>query len=114
MMPSSPTSQPDKRFSTTRIAAQTVNKALNILQTETYRELVIEQNKSIIISEAAASRGIRPLIEFFIRNPKAPPQALLFIAHHHTAQDILAFPPVQETLPGLQFVGAAQSAVKYN
>jgi spore germination protein KC len=117
MMPSSSSTtpgQPSKRFSTASISAPTVNEALNILQTETYRELVIEQNKSVIISEAAASRGIWPLIEFFIRNPKAPPQALLFIAHHHTARDILTFSPIQETLPGLEFIGAAQSAVKYD
>jgi spore germination protein KC len=103
-----------KQFSTTSITARTVNEALSILHTKTYYELVIEQNKSIIIGEAAARQGIQPVIEYFIRNPKAPPQALVFIAHQHTAREVLAFEPVQETLPGLQFTGAAQSAEKYD
>jgi spore germination protein KC len=117
MLPSSATGRGNvqgKQFSITSVTARTVNDALNILQTKTYNELVIEQNKSIIIGETAARRGIEPLLEYFIRNPKAPPQALIFIAHHHTAAAVLSFAPVQETLPGLQFTGAAQSAVKYD
>ena len=103
-----------KQFSTASITARTANEALNILQAKTYYELVIEQNKSIIIGEAAARRGLKPLLEYFIRNPKAPPQALIFVAHHHTAAEVLSFTPIQETLPGLQFIGAAQTAAKYD
>jgi Ger(x)C family germination protein len=103
-----------KQFSTFSTNGKTVNEALNILQAKTYNELVIEQNKSIIIGETAARHGIKPLLEYFIRNPKAPPQALIFIAHHHTAGEVLSFAPVQETLPGLQFTGAAQAAAKYD
>lgn len=103
---------PNKEFSTSRITAKTANEALDILQTRTYRELVIEQNKSIVISESAAKRGIKPLIDFFIRNPKAPPQSLIFVAHHHTAEEVLSMMPVQEILPGLQFISSAQSPVK--
>jgi hypothetical protein len=71
-----------------------VNDALNILQAKTYNKLVIEQNKSIIIGETAARRGIKPLLGYFIRNPKAPPQSLIFVAHHHTAGKVLSFTPV--------------------
>lgn len=88
--------------------------ALNILQSKTYRDLVIEQNKSVIISENFARQGIESLLEYFIRNPKAPPQSLIFVAHHHSAREVLSFTPVQETLPGLEFSAAAQSAVKYD
>lgn len=116
MLPSSITAggQPGKKFSTISISARTANEALDLLQTKTYRELVVEQNKSIIISERAASHGIKSLLEYFIRNPKALPQALILIAHHYTARDILMFTPVQEILPGLEFISSAQSAVKYD
>lgn len=117
MLPSSAAgrgSAQGKQFSTTSITARTVNEALNILQAKTYSELVIEQNKTIILGETAARRGINSLLEYFIRNPKAPPQSLVFVAHQHTAEEILSFTPVQETLPGLEFTGAAQSAVKYD
>jgi len=103
-----------KLFSTTSVTARTVNDALNILQAKTYNELVIEQNKSIIIGETAARRGVKSLLEYFIRNPKAPPQALILVAHHHTAGEVLSFTPVQETLPGLEFTGATQSPAKYD
>ena len=117
MLPSSASGRGNvqgKQFSTASITARTVNEALNILQAKTYDELVVEQNKSIIIGEAAAHRGIKSLLEYFIRNPKAPPQALIFVAHHHTAGEVLSFTPVQETLPGLQLTGAAQTAAKYD
>jgi spore germination protein KC len=117
MLPSSAMGRgnaPGKQFSATKVTARTVNDALNILQTKTYYELVIEQNKSIIIGAAAARQGIESLLEYFIRNPKAPPQALIFVAPRHTAGEVLTFEPVQETLPGLEFTGAAQSAAKYD
>jgi Ger(x)C family germination protein len=117
MLPSSAAGRgnvPGKQFSTISTNARTANEALNILQVKTYTELVIEQNKSIIIGETAARHGIKSLLEFFIRNPKAPPQALIFVAHQRTAREVLSFTPVQETLPGLEFTSAAQSAVKYD
>ncbi|HEX3048751.1 MAG TPA: Ger(x)C family spore germination protein [Bacillota bacterium] len=117
MLPSSATGRGNvqgKQFSATSVTARTVNEALNILQTKTYYELVVEQNKSIVIGETAARQGTEPLFEYFIRNPKAPPQALIFVAHQHTAGEVLSFTPGQETLPGLQFTGAAQSAAKYD
>lgn len=112
-----PTSTPGKsvqgkQFSTTRITARTANEALNILQTKTYLELVLDQNKSIVISRNAAVRGVEPLLEFYIRNPKAPPQSLIFIARRHTAQEVLSMTPIQETLPGLQFISSGQTVVK--
>ncbi|HEX3046749.1 MAG TPA: Ger(x)C family spore germination protein [Bacillota bacterium] len=117
MLPSSATGRGNvqgKQFSVTSITARSVNDALNILQTKTYYELVVEQNKSIIIGAAAAQRGVESLLEYFIRNPKAPPQALVFVTPRHTAAEVLSFEPAQETLPGLQFSGAAQSAAKYD
>jgi spore germination protein KC len=101
-----------KQFSTVSFSAKTVGGALNALQAKTYRDLVLEQNKSIIISEEVARQGVKALTEFLIRNPKAPPQALVFVANNHTAREILSSTPIQETLPGMEFNQASQLKIK--
>lgn len=103
-----------KEFNTISITAKTVHTAFNELQTKTYRNLVIQQNKSVIIGEAAAQQGVKPLMDFLLRSPKAPPQSLVFIAHVQTAHEILTFSPKQKTLPGEQFIQVAQSDEKYD
>ena len=101
-------------FSTISLTGATVSDAFNNMQTKSYRDLVVQQNKSIIIGEAAARRGVEPLLEFLARNPKAPPQAFVFVAKNYTAKDILTFAPVEKTLPGLMFGQSAQERAKYN
>jgi spore germination protein KC len=103
-----------KLFSTISLAGTTVSDAFNNMQTKAYRDLVIQQNKSIIVGETAARRGVEPLLEFLARNPKAPPQAFVFVTKNYTAKDILSFAPVERTLPGLMFGQSAQAIVKYN
>lgn len=103
-----------KVFSTISLAGSTVSDAFNNMQTKAYRDLVIQQNKSIIIGADAARRGVEPLLEFLARNPKAPPQAFIFVTKNYTARDILTFTPVERTLPGLMFGQSAQAIVKYN
>jgi spore germination protein KC len=67
-----------KLFSTVSLTGATVSDALNNMQTKSYRDLVVQQNKSIIIGKEAARGGVEPLLEFLARNPKAPPQAFCF------------------------------------
>jgi spore germination protein KC len=99
-----------KVFSTISLAGTTVNDAFNNMQTKAYRDLVIQQNKSIIIGADAARRGVEPLLEFLARNPKAPPQAFIFVTKNYSARDILTFAPVERTLPGLMFGQSAQAS----
>lgn len=110
------TSGEDSRnFSLISTTASTVNEALNILLTKTYRNLVIEQNKSIIIgAKVFENDNVTDLIDHLTRNPKAPLQALVFICKDATAKSILEATPVQEVLPGLMFVQSAQTTFKYD
>lgn len=112
--PGARASEPGKKFNTISTTAETVLAAFNDLQAKTSGELVIQQNKSIIMGEEAARRDVSPLLDWLLRSPTAPPQAWVFIARDATAKDILTFVPVQENLPGLDFVQAAQSIAKYD
>lgn len=103
-----------KIFSTLSLAGTTVSDAFNHLQTRSYLDLVIQQNKSIIIGTDAARRGVEPLLDFLVRNPKAPPQAFIFVAKNYSAKEILSFAPIERTLPGLMLGRSAQTVVKYN
>lgn len=103
-----------KKFSTISTTAETALNAFSDLQTKTNGELVAQQNKSIIIGEEAARRDVAPILDWLLRSPIAPPQALVFVARGSMAKDILTFEPAQESLPGLDFVQAAQSIVKYD
>ncbi|HEX3044874.1 MAG TPA: Ger(x)C family spore germination protein [Bacillota bacterium] len=103
-----------KNFTTSSIRGQSIANAFRELQTKTFRRLVIQQNKSVIISEDAATLGLSELTDWLSRNPKAPPQALVFITNGKSAQDILTFAPAQMVLPGLEFISAGLSAVKYD
>lgn len=106
--------QRGKVFFTIPITGDTAHDAFDNLQTETYRNLVIDQNKAVFIGEEAARQGVRPLLDSLIRNPKAPSQALVMIAHDCTAAEILKFEPVQEILPGEEFTQAGQTVEKYD
>ncbi len=103
-----------KNFTTASVIGQSVGNAFHELQTKTSRRLVIQQNKSIIIGEDAARMGISELIDWFSRSAKAPPQALVFITNGKSARDILTFSSPQMVLPGLEFITAGLSAVKYD
>lgn len=103
-----------KNFTTTSVLGQSVANAFQELQTKTFRRLVIQQNKSIIISEDTARSGISALTDWLTRNPKAPPQALVFVTNGKSAKDILTYSPAQLVLPGLEFIAAGLSAVKYD
>jgi spore germination protein KC len=106
--------EPGKKFNTVFMTAETVFNAFGDLQARTSGDLVIQQNKSIILGATVARRGVAPLLEWFLRSPTAPPQALVFIARGTTAKNILSFAPAQENLPGLEFIQVAQSIVKYD
>jgi spore germination protein KC len=106
--------EPGKKFNTISTTAETVLSAFNDLQAKTNGELVIQQNKSIVMGEEAARRDVSPLLDWLLRSSTAPPQALVFIARDGKARDILSFESARESLPGLDFVQAAQSIVKYD
>jgi spore germination protein KC len=106
--------EPGNMFNMISTTADTVLGAFTDLQAKSNGELVIQQNKSIIMGEAAARRNVSPLLDWLLRSPSAPPQALVFIAHEIAAKDILSFEPARENLPGLDFVQAAQSIAKYD
>jgi Ger(x)C family germination protein len=112
--PGARASEPGKKFNTISTTAETVLNAFNDLQAKANGELVIPQNKSIIMGEEAARRDVSPLLDWLLRSPSAPPQALVFIARGGMAKDILSFEPARENLPGLDFVQAAQSIAKYD
>lgn len=103
-----------KNFTIAGVMGQSVGNAFHELQTKTSRRLVIQQNKSIIIGEDAARGGISELIDWFSRSAKAPPQALVFITNGKSAKDILTFSSPQMVLPGLEFIAAGLSVVKYD
>ncbi len=103
-----------KNFSITSVTGTSVANAFRQLQTKTFRRLVIQQNKSIIIGEEAARVGVASLMDWLVRSPKAPPQALVFVTNGRSANEILKFVPDQKVLPGLEFIASGQSAVKYD
>ncbi len=103
-----------KNFTTASMMGRSVANAFQGLQTKTSRRLVIQQNKSIIIGENAARLGLYKLTDWLSRSPKSPPQALIFVANEKSAHAILKFVPRQMLLPGLEFISAGLSAVKYN
>lgn len=102
-----------RNFEVVSISAGSVNEAVEILQTKTFRELVLQQNKSIIIGERTAREGVADLLDYLQRNPRAPSQALVFVADGSTAKEVLSFTPSEQTLPGIQFFTMGQTAVKY-
>ncbi len=53
-------------------------------------------------------------MDWLVRTPKAPPQALVFVTNGKSAREILEFAPDQKVLPGLQFITSGQSADKYD
>jgi spore germination protein KC len=103
-----------KNFTLCSVRGQSIANAFRELQTETFRRLVIQQNKSIIISEDTARLGLSELMDWLTRNPKAPPQTLVFVTNGKSAKDILTFTPAQVVLPGLEFISAGLSALKYD
>ncbi|MGE5529535.1 MAG: Ger(x)C family spore germination protein [Patescibacteria group bacterium] len=102
-----------KTFNTVAITGETVRDAFGAMQTKAYRWLVIQQNKSVVLGEAAARAGATRYMDWLSRSPKAPPQALVYVADGRTAREILDFSPQQETLPGLQFIRSAETESKY-
>ena len=93
-------------------AARTVHAAFAALQTETARDLVIQQNKTVILGEAAARGGVKPLLDYLRRNPKAPPQSLVFIASGKSAAEVLSFCLPKDILPADELILAAQAVPK--
>lgn len=103
-----------KVFSTISSIGSTLNEAFDTMQTKTYQDLVIQQNKSVIIGTELARQGVGSVLDYLVRNPKAPPQAYVFVAKKSTAREILTAAPVDQILPGLMFGQSAQAIVKYN
>ncbi len=104
--------QQGKAFFTIDATADSVQAAFREMQTVTFTDLVTQQNKSIVLSEEIAGRGVGPHLDFLTRSPKAPPQALVFVAKGTEAADLLAQEPIQEVLPGAQFVTISQAIAK--
>ncbi|HEX7715306.1 MAG TPA: Ger(x)C family spore germination protein [Bacillota bacterium] len=77
--------------------------AFTTLRTKTNRHLVVQQNKLIVIGEQAARKGVKSLLDWLNRTPKAPPQALIFISNR-PAVDVLGFQPSDSNMPGLDFI----------
>ena len=103
-----------KNFITLSAQDRTVRAVFGVLQTKTYRTLVIEQNRAIIIGEDTAKLGVTPIMDWFFASSKTPPEGNIFIAHHHTAKEILSFVPGPKILPGLGLSQASQAIDKYN
>lgn len=101
-------------FSIASFYGDSVNSALDRIRTKSSRQLVISQNKSIIIGAEAAQNDMRTILDLLVRDPQAPPQATVMIADEATASEILEMRVATQMLPGLDFVQAAQTAEKYN
>lgn len=104
----------NKQFSLSSFTGISVNSAFAKLETKSSRDLVISQNKSIIIGTAAAQNDMRTILDFLVRNAQAPPQATVMIADGATAAEVLEMKLVTEVLPGLEFVQASQNIEKYD
>jgi spore germination protein KC len=101
-----------KKFYMINLTAGTVNEAFDRLETRTDRTLVLNQNKSVIIGEAAARHDIKPLLDYLTRSAQAPLQALVFVTDGIAALDVLKLDPVQNILPGMIFINSGQSVTK--
>ena len=107
-----PTGGGEGGFITLAQTARTVHECFAALQAKTSRDLVIQQNKTIVLGEAAARGGVEPLLDYLRRNPKAPPQSLVFIARGRSAAEILSFAPSEEILPAFALILAGQAISK--
>lgn len=104
----------DKQFSLLSFTGISVNSAFAKMNSKSSRDLVVSQNKSIIIGTTAAQNDIPAILDFLLRNAQAPPQATVMIADGATAAEILKMTLATELLPGLEFVQAIQNTKKYN
>ncbi len=104
--------QAGKKFYMISLTARTVNEAFDHLETRTDRTLVLNQNKSIIISETAARHDVQALLDYLTRMAQAPLQALVFVTDGITALDVLKLDPIQNILPGMLFINSGQSVTK--
>ncbi|MGQ9779907.1 MAG: Ger(x)C family spore germination protein [Bacillota bacterium] len=102
----------EEGFITLTQTARTVHEAFAALQTKASRDLVIQQNKTIVLGQAAARAGVKSLLDYLRRNPKAPPQSLVFIARRKTAAEILSFVPPKEVLSASELILAGQTVPK--
>ena len=107
-----PTGGGESGFTTLGQTARTVYEAFAALQSKTSRDLVIQQNKTVVLGQAAARRSVKPLLDYLRRNPKAPPQSLVFIARRKSAAEILSFVPPKEILPASELILAGQTVPK--
>ncbi|HEX3048484.1 MAG TPA: Ger(x)C family spore germination protein [Bacillota bacterium] len=98
-----------KTFYTITVSGRTLQEAFGMLQTETYRWAVILQNKAVIIGDEAARKGLKPLMDWLFRYPKAPTRSLVFVAKGRTAREVLEFIPEGEIIPGLQLEMASHA-----
>ena len=104
--------QESKRFFKVNQTAATVADALDLLETKTIGNIVLNQTKSIIIGEDIARRDVKPVLDHFIRTNQMPLPAYIFVAAGVTAEEVLSLEPAQGRLPGTLFIAAGQSATK--
>lgn len=101
-----------KNFHSVSAVSGSLFSAFRVLQTKTSRNLVIQENKLIIIGARTARGGVGPVLDWLMRNPKSPPQALLFITRRGSARKLLSVVPATQNMPGLEFVHAVESVSK--
>jgi spore germination protein KC len=104
----------NKQFSLASFTGFSVNSAFIRMTAKDSKELVLFQNKSVIIGMGAAQSDIRAIIDYLRRSPQVPPQATIMIADGVTAAEILKMRLVTENLPGIELVQTAQNVDKYN
>lgn len=106
--------KPEKKFITINQAGKTVTEAFDLLETKSYRSIVLSQTKAVIIGAAAARRGVKPLLDHIIRTTQMPLPAYIFIADGIPAEAVLRLEPVPNMLPGNMFATSGQSVTKYD
>jgi spore germination protein KC len=103
-----------KNFHAISAEANSIFSAFGNLQDKTNRHLVVQQNRLIVIGETMARRGVRPVLDWIMENPKLPPQALLFITRQRSAQEMLSATPAILKMAGLEFIISKVLTVKQN
>lgn len=103
-----------QQFSLASLKGISVDEAFHKLQTMTYRDLAVGQNKSVIVGTEAAEKDMRSLLNYLTRDAQAPPQSLVMVADGASAAEVLALRPSTQNLPGLEFFQTAQIVDKYD
>lgn len=86
-------------FTLLTLDANSISTAISLLKSRTDKELVYGHIKAILIGENVAKKDIRPLLDFFMRNPSIHKASYLSVAKP-TAYEVLQFNPPEEQVTG--------------